>query len=35
MDKEGEGMIVCERCGYEGEYTGKACPKCRAEFSFT
>ena len=28
-------MIVCGRCGYEGEYTGRTCPKCRAEFSFS
>ncbi|MBQ8719792.1 MAG: sel1 repeat family protein [Clostridia bacterium] len=27
-------MIVCEKCGYEGEYTGKACPECKSEFSF-
>ena len=28
-------MIICKKCGYEGEYTTDGCPLCNAKFELT
>ncbi len=28
-------MIICKKCGYEGEYTNEGCPLCHSDFNLT